>query len=88
MVASAQGGVDIETVAHENPDAILTMPVDIKTGPTVEQTVQLAKQMGFTSKCVEQAAETMRNLYKLFIEKDATMVEINPLAEAADGQGT
>lgn len=87
FVASAQGGVDIEGVAAENPDAIITMPIDIKTGPTEKQTLELAKKIGFTPKCVADAAATMRKLYKLFIEKDATMVEINPMAESALGEG-
>jgi len=87
MVASSQGGVDIETVAHESPEAIITVPVDIKTGPTQKQTTDLAREMGFTEPCVPQAAECFSNLYKLFIESDCSQVEINPMAESNNGEG-
>jgi len=84
LVASAQGGVDIESVAHENPEAILTLPVDIDVGLKAEDARDLAVRMGFTPKCVDGAVDTFMKLYKLFLEKDATMVEINPLAEASN----
>ncbi|KAI9314407.1 hypothetical protein BX666DRAFT_1879475 [Dichotomocladium elegans] len=84
VVASSEGGVDIETVAKENPDAIVTMPVDIKVGLTSEQAKELAQRVGFSPVAVDKAAETFQNLYKLFIEKDATQVEINPLSESSD----
>ncbi|KAI7880904.1 succinate-CoA ligase [Lichtheimia hyalospora FSU 10163] len=86
VVASSEGGVDIETVAKENPDAIVTMPVDIKTGLTKEQATELATRVGFSPVAIDSAADTFMNLYKLFIEKDATQVEINPLSEASDHQ--
>ncbi|KAI9263327.1 hypothetical protein BDA99DRAFT_437973 [Phascolomyces articulosus] len=84
VVASSEGGVDIETVAKENPDAIVTMPVDIKVGLTKEQAVELATRVGFSPVAVDSAADTFVNLYKLFLEKDATQVEINPLSESSD----
>jgi succinyl-CoA synthetase beta subunit len=87
LVASSQGGVDIEGVAAENPDAIITMPVDIKTGLSHEQALDLATKVGFSSTGIEQAADTFMKLYKLFIEKDATQVEINPMSETSDHQG-
>ena len=87
VVASSEGGVDIETVAKENPDAIVTMPVDIKTGLTKEQATELATRVGFSPVAIDSAADTFMNLYKLFVEKDATQVEINPLSEASDHQG-
>ncbi|KAG0253491.1 Succinate--CoA ligase [ADP-forming] subunit beta, mitochondrial, partial [Linnemannia exigua] len=84
MVASSQGGVDIESVAAENPEAILQLPIDIEKGVDRTAVRDLAERMGFTPKCVDQATNTMVKLYDLFIEKDATMVEINPMAESAD----
>ncbi|KAF8924120.1 beta' subunit [Haplosporangium bisporale] len=84
MVASSQGGVDIESVAAENPDAILQLPIDINKGVDRAAVRDLAERMGFTPKCVDQATDTMINLYDLFMQKDATMVEINPMAESAD----
>ncbi|KAJ1649985.1 succinate--CoA ligase beta chain [Dispira simplex] len=83
IVASSQGGVDIESVAAENPEAIHKLPVDLKQGLQRKDAVQLAEQMGFSKQCVEDAVDTMINLYKLFVDKDATMVEINPMAESA-----
>ncbi|KAF9207595.1 Succinate--CoA ligase [ADP-forming] subunit beta, mitochondrial [Haplosporangium sp. Z 27] len=86
MVASSQGGVDIETVAAENPDAILQLPIDINKGVDRAAVRDLAVRMGFTPKCVDQATDTMTKLYDLFIEKDATMVEINPMAETVESE--
>jgi len=86
LVASSEGGVEIEEVAKTNPDAIITVPFSIKTGLTKEIALDTAKKMGFTEKCVPQAADTFLKLYKIFIEKDATMVEINPMAENNNGE--
>ncbi|KAG0325327.1 Succinate--CoA ligase [ADP-forming] subunit beta, mitochondrial [Dissophora globulifera] len=84
MVASSQGGVDIESVAAENPEAILQLPIDIEKGVDRAAVRDLAVRMGFTPRCVDQATDTMIKLYELFMSKDATMVEINPMAESAD----
>jgi len=84
LVASSQGGMDIETVAAENPSAIITHSVDIHKGLLHKDAVELAKKIGFSPNCVEEAADTFMKLYKLFIEKDATMVEINPMAESSN----
>ena len=54
MIASSQGGMNIEEVAAENPDAIVTEPVDILTGFKREQGVKIAKAVGFTGDSVEQ----------------------------------
>lgn len=88
MVASSQGGVDIESVAAENPEAILQLPIDINKGADRAAVRDLAQRMGFTPKCVDQATDTMIRLYDLFMEKDATMVEINPMAESANHEGS
>ncbi|KAG0237186.1 ATP-grasp domain-containing protein [Mortierella sp. GBAus27b] len=84
MVASSQGGVDIEAVAAENPEAILQLPIDINKGVDRAAVRDLAVRLGFTPRCVDQATDTMIKLYDLFMQKDATMVEINPMAESAD----
>ncbi|KAJ9064659.1 succinate--CoA ligase beta chain [Entomophthora muscae] len=84
LVASSQGGMDIEAVAEENPEAILKHNVDIFKGLAREDAVALAQKVGFSPSCVEEAADTFIKLYKLFIEKDATMVEINPMAESSN----
>lgn len=87
LITSNQGGMSIEDVAHENPDAIITTPIDYHQGLTKDAALQVAKKLGFSgSKQEEQAAETFVKLYKLFKEKDANQVEINPMAESKDGE--
>ena len=86
IVASSQGGMDIETVAKETPDAIITTRVDIKTGVTDDMARNIATELGFSEQCVEEAKDTIQKLYKLFIDKDATQIEINPLSETSDHQ--
>lgn len=86
IVSSSQGGMDIETVAKESPDAIITTPIDIKVGVTDEIARNIATELGFSEQCIEDAKTSIQNLYKVFMEKDATQIEINPLAETSDHQ--
>ena len=86
IVASSQGGMDIETVAKETPDAIITTPIDIHTGVTDAIAQDIAEKLGFSPQCIEQAKDTIQKLYKIFMEKDATQIEINPLSETSDHQ--
>lgn len=82
MIASSQGGVNIEEVAAENPDAIIYEPIDIKQGLTKEQAVSIAKKVGLEN-VSETISQTLLNMYELFIKKDALLIEINPFAEDA-----
>ena len=82
MVASSEGGMDIEEVAETNPDAIVTEAIDIKLGVQPEQTERIAKALGFAPENIADAQEQMSNLYDLMIGTDAVQVEINPFAEA------
>ena len=84
IVSSSQGGVDIETVAKENPDAIKTTYVKINEGVTDDMARDIATSLGFSEQCVEDAKDTVQKLYKIFLEKDATQIEINPLSETSD----
>jgi succinyl-CoA synthetase beta subunit len=84
IVGSSQGGVDIETVAAESPEAILTLPVNIEDGLSKGTALKFAKKMDFAPQCVEEAADTIMKLYQIFSERDATQIEINPLAESSD----
>ena len=79
MIASAEGGVEIETVAEENPDAILKVPLHPLLGLQPHQARDLAFKLGFKGKQVNQAVQTMLKLSKLFMESDASLAEINPL---------
>jgi len=86
IVSSSQGGMDIEGVAKENPEAIITTPIDIHTGVTDEIATKIVTDIGFSEQCIPEAAETIKKLYKIFVEKDATQIEINPLSETTDHQ--
>lgn len=85
IVASPAGGTSIEDVAAETPELIFKEEIDIMTGPTDEQLTRLAKNLEFADAQVDEAKEIMNNLYTMFVEVDATQVEINPLAETAGG---
>ncbi|WFD32809.1 hypothetical protein MSPP1_003860 [Malassezia sp. CBS 17886] len=86
LIASNQGGMSIEEVAKENPDAIIATPIDYRKGLSDESALKVAKKLGFSGEEQEKAAaRTLVNLYRLYSEKDATQVEINPLAESKDG---
>jgi succinyl-CoA synthetase beta subunit len=78
--------MDIETVAKETPEAIRTTPIDIKVGVTDEIAHGIATDLGFSEQCVEDAKTTIQNMYKVFIQTDATQLEINPLSETSDYQ--
>jgi len=86
IVSSSQGGVDIEGVAKENPDAITTTYIDINVGVTDEIAHNIAVGLGFSEQCIEDAKNTIKKLYQIFLEKDATQIEINPLTETSDHQ--
>eukprot|EP00994_Dinema_validum_P007769 NODE_662_length_1452_cov_121.795438_g496_i0.p2 GENE.NODE_662_length_1452_cov_121.795438_g496_i0~~NODE_662_length_1452_cov_121.795438_g496_i0.p2 ORF type:complete len:418 (-),score=168.20 NODE_662_length_1452_cov_121.795438_g496_i0:137-1390(-) len=86
MLGSHRGGMDIETVAKENPEDIHTQPIDIKTGLTQEMALAFATKIGFEGEYVAPAADAMIKLYKTMTECDGTMIEINPLAETPDGR--
>ncbi|KAI9797286.1 MAG: Succinate--CoA ligase [ADP-forming] subunit beta, mitochondrial [Piccolia ochrophora] len=86
IIASSQGGMDIETVAKENPDAIVTTNIDIHKGVTDDIARNIATELGFSDQCVEDAKDTIKKLYTVFMEKDATQIEINPLSETSDHQ--
>lgn len=84
VIASSQGGVNIEEVAAENPDAIIYEPIDIKKGLTKDQAMRVVQKVGLSEpKHAEDTANMLLNMYKLFLEKDALLIEINPYAEDA-----
>ncbi|MEM1423292.1 MAG: ADP-forming succinate--CoA ligase subunit beta [Planctomycetota bacterium] len=79
MIASAEGGVEIEQVAHDNPDAILKQPIHPHLGLQPSQARRVAFDLGFTGKQIGQAAKIMMALAKLYEGKDCALAEINPL---------
>jgi len=87
VIASSEGGMDIEGVAAATPELVHTTPIDINVGMTKEQSETIAAQIGFPDDKVVEAGGEMMTLYDLFIKQDATMVEINPMALASEDHG-
>ena len=86
LVASAQGGMNIEEVAAKDPNAIITTPINFEKGLSKEEALAVAKKLGFkTEQAQNEAADAFINLYRIYKDKDATQIEINPLGETADG---
>eukprot|EP01091_Cochliopodium_minus_P002541 TRINITY_DN1238_c0_g1_i1.p1 TRINITY_DN1238_c0_g1~~TRINITY_DN1238_c0_g1_i1.p1 ORF type:complete len:434 (-),score=151.32 TRINITY_DN1238_c0_g1_i1:48-1349(-) len=85
MVGSPKGGMDIEAVAHETPEAIFKEGIDIEKGPTREQTLRMAKNLGFEGPQLAEAQKEIEKLYTVFIKTDAVQVEINPFAQTDTG---
>merc|ERR1711936_719826 len=85
IIASSEGGVNIEETAEKNPDAIVKFPIDVMQGLSKEGALEVAAKLGINPAKHEDVAETLLNLYNLFLTKDASMVEINPFAEDNKG---
>jgi succinyl-CoA synthetase beta subunit len=83
LIASAEGGVEIEHVAATRPEAIHRQPLDPQFGLHPYMARTMAYRLGFTGKATAQAADAMLKLARVFLEKDATMAEINPLVLTA-----
>ncbi|POY70067.1 putative Succinate--CoA ligase (ADP-forming) [Rhodotorula taiwanensis] len=85
LVASRQGGMNIEDVARDDPSAIITTPIPFEEGLSKELALSVAQKLGFKADTQEKAADIFIKLYTVFKEKDSTMIEINPLAEVEGG---
>jgi succinyl-CoA synthetase beta subunit len=79
LIASAEGGVEIEQVARDNPRAIVKSPLHPLMGLQAHQARRVAFELGFTGKQVSQAAKVMTKLAELYVAKDCSLAEINPL---------
>lgn len=86
IIASRQGGMDIEEVAERDPDAIIRVAVDPALGLQAFQTRMLAAALDFRGDTAKLAQKLIAGVYKLFIALDCSMVEINPLVETVDGR--
>lgn len=84
IVASSQGGMDIEGVAAATPEAIKTFSISLTEGVTDALATEIANVLGYTQEAIPEAATTIQKLYKVFMERDCTQVEINPLSETPD----
>jgi succinyl-CoA synthetase beta subunit len=85
MMASYEGGMDIEEVAHKTPEKIIKVFINPLVGLTDEQALTLAKGMGMNAASIPQCVETLKNLYTCYMETDASLAEINPLIHEGDG---
>ncbi|HXH77054.1 ADP-forming succinate--CoA ligase subunit beta [Nocardioides sp.] len=92
-IASVEGGVEIEEVAKTNPDAVKKIAIDAGTGVDEAKAIAIVDEAGFPAELRDQAIEMVQQLWTVFVEEDATLVEVNPLArltgdklEALDGK--
>jgi succinyl-CoA synthetase beta subunit len=85
-MASKEGGVEIEDVAAKNPKAILKVSVDPRTGLEPFQARRLAYELGFTAEQAPKAEAIMTALVRVFLDKDCSLAEINPLVVSPSGE--
>jgi succinyl-CoA synthetase beta subunit len=85
IVASTEGGVEIEAIAAKSPDKIIREPIDPLAGQQPFQTRKLAKQLGFESSQLKSASKLFEGLYRTFVAYDCSMVEVNPLVVTTKG---
>ncbi|MDQ6764722.1 MAG: ADP-forming succinate--CoA ligase subunit beta [Verrucomicrobiota bacterium] len=86
IVASTEGGVEIETVAEKSPEKIIREPVDRLAGIQPFQTRKLARELGFESSQIKAASKLFDGLYRTFLGLDCSMVEVNPLVVTDKGE--
>jgi succinyl-CoA synthetase beta subunit len=86
IVASTEGGMDIERVAHDTPEKIETLTVDPATGLMPHHGREVAAALGLSGDLAKQAGKLLPQLYNAFIGTDASQIEINPLAVTDDGK--
>jgi succinyl-CoA synthetase beta subunit len=86
LMASSEGGMDIEQVAHDTPEKIIKVFVDPLTGLTDAQADELARGIGVPDASRAQAADVFRKLYRCYMETDASLAEINPLILEGNGR--
>ena len=79
MIVSSEGGMDIEGVAHDTPEKIITEIVDPALGLTDAQAKKLSDAIGVPASSTAQAADVLQKVYKCYMDTDASLVEINPL---------
>jgi succinyl-CoA synthetase beta subunit len=85
-LCSVEGGMDIEQLAVERPEALAKIAVDAVRGIDKAKALEIAKAGGFGDNLADKVADVFVTLYKVFVEEDATLVEVNPLVLTTDGQ--
>ncbi len=84
LLASSEGGMEIEEVARHSPEKIHTVRIDPKTGLVEAEAAQVARAIGIPDVANAEAVKVLQGLYRAFVEKDAMLAEINPLILTAD----
>ncbi len=85
-MCSVEGGVEIEVTAAENPEALAKVPVDANDGVDLALARSIAEKGGLPSEVLDAAAETIQQLWEVFVKEDALLVEVNPLVRTPDDQ--
>ncbi|WP_439476657.1 ADP-forming succinate--CoA ligase subunit beta [Brevundimonas sp.] len=85
FVVSTEGGMDIEAVAHDTPEKILTIDIDPEAGVTAANVAEINGAYGLTGAAAEDGKTLFPILYKAFVDKDMSMLEVNPLIAMKDG---
>ncbi|MBI0298177.1 ADP-forming succinate--CoA ligase subunit beta [Streptomyces sp. PRKS01-29] len=85
-MASVEGGVEIEVVAEQNPEALAKIPVDAIEGVTQEKAAEIVAAAKFPAEIADQVTEVLQKLWTVFIKEDALLVEVNPLVKTEDGK--
>jgi succinyl-CoA synthetase beta subunit len=85
-MASVEGGVEIEVVAEENPDALAKIPVDANEGVTEAKAREIVEAAKFPAELHDQIINVLQTLWTVFIKEDALLVEVNPLVKTGDGK--
>ena len=86
FVVSTEGGMDIEAVAHDTPEKIITLAIDPDTGVTAADVATLAEALKLSGDAAKDAGTLFPLLYKAFVEKDMSLLEINPLIVMKNGR--
>jgi len=84
-IASVEGGVEIEEVAHTKPEAVAKVAIDPQVGVDDAKAAEIVATTGFPEDVADEAKQVVKRLYDVFIAEDASLVEVNPLAKLGDG---
>ncbi len=84
-MASAEGGMEIEELAVERPEALARVPIDAIAGVDKAKATEILTQANFPAEVIDSTSDTVVKLWETFVAQDATLVEINPLARVASG---
>jgi succinyl-CoA synthetase beta subunit len=85
-ICSVQGGMEIEEVAHTNPEAVARIPIDPLTGVDTAKATEIVTSGGLPAQAIAGAAALAERLWAMFVGKDATLVEVDPMILTTDGQ--